>query len=148
MRRYRPLLTLTALAFAGGLSAQTAPQQANDRPEPDEQVYDLASVQETPEFPGGTQALYAYVGRNTRYPKDEADRGIQGKVYVEFTVARSGKVKDVRIMRGIPEGPGLAEEAERVIGAMPDWKPGTMNGKPVPVRYVLPVDFKLSGPGK
>lgn len=110
-------------------------------PAPEEKIYDLAAVQEQPNFPGGMAKMYAYLHENTKYPEKEFDTGIQGKVYIEFIVEKDGTVKDVKLRRGV--SPGLDEEALRAVEAMPMWTPGKMNGKPVRVRFTIPVDFKL-----
>lgn len=110
-------------------------------PPVDDPTFDLASVQEPPTFPGGDEALYAFLSKNIKYPAMESDAGIQGKVYVEFVVSATGKIVDVTLKRGVSGG--LDKEAMRVVKAMPDWSPGKMNGKGVKVRYVLPVKFTL-----
>lgn len=110
-------------------------------PPVEEPTFDLASVQEQPEFPGGVEAMYKYLGKNTKYPQMEQDAGITGKVYVEFVVSNTGAITDVTLKRGVSSG--LDKEALRVVKAMPPWTPGKMNGKPVKVRYILPVSFIL-----
>lgn len=103
------------------------------------QVYDLASVQEQPEFVGGMEAMYTYLADSTRYPVELAKAGIGGRVYVEFVVDQGGHVGNVQIRRGVD--PALDAEAVRVVGSMPPWKPGRMDGKPVAVRFTLPMVF-------
>lgn len=110
-------------------------------PPVDEPTFDLASVQEQPEFPGGLEEMYKYLGKNTKYPAMEKDASIQGKVYVEFVVSSSGAITDVTLKRGVSGG--LDKEALRVVKGMPKWSPGKMNGKAVKVRYILPVNFIL-----
>ncbi|MEO7080929.1 MAG: energy transducer TonB [Flavobacteriales bacterium] len=110
-------------------------------PPVDEETYDLAAVQEQPEFQGGMAQMYAYLQKTTKYPDMEFDAGIQGKVYVEFVVERDGSVEDVKVRRGV--SPGLDKEALRAVRSMPKWTPGKMNGKAVKVRFTIPVDFKL-----
>ena len=126
-------------------STTTQEGQKIDAPPPpppvEEPTYDLAAVQEQPDFPGGMAKMYAYLQKNTKYPDMEFDAGIQGKVYVEFVVERDGSVEDVKIRRGV--SPGLDKEALRAVKSMPKWSPGKMNGKAVKVRFTIPVDFKL-----
>ncbi|MBK9420414.1 MAG: energy transducer TonB [Flavobacteriales bacterium] len=111
-------------------------------PPPVEEVtYDLAAVQEQPEFQGGMAQMYGYLKKNIKYPDMEFDAGIQGKVYVEFVVEKDGSVEDVSVRRGV--SPGLDKEALRAVRSMPKWSPGKMNGKAVKVRFTIPVDFKL-----
>ncbi|HRN35477.1 MAG TPA: TonB family protein [Flavobacteriales bacterium] len=127
-------------------STTTQEGQKIDAPPPppppvEEETFDLAAVQEQPEFPGGMGKMYEYLQKNTKYPDMEYDAGIQGKVWVEFVVERSGEVSDVKVRRGV--SPGLDKEALRAVRSMPNWNPGKMNGKAVKVRFTIPVDFKL-----
>lgn len=110
-------------------------------PPVEEETFDLAAVQEQPEFPGGMAQMYKYLQTNTKYPDMEFDANIQGKVFVEFVVAPDGSINNVRVVRGV--SPGLDKEAVRAVKSMPKWSPGKMNGKPVKVRFTIPVDFKL-----
>lgn len=98
-------------------------------------------VESMPEFKGGMQKLYEYLGNNIKYPVMAKESGIQGKVYVTFVVERDGSITDVRVLRGI--GGGCDEEAVRVVQSMPNWTPGMQRGKPVRVQYNLPVRFTL-----
>ncbi|HSG67464.1 MAG TPA: energy transducer TonB [Bacteroidales bacterium] len=98
-------------------------------------------VESMPEFLGGMQELYTYLGNNIKYPVMAKESGIQGKVYVTFVVERDGSITDVKVLRGI--GGGCDEEAVRVVQSMPKWKPGKQRGKPVRVQYNLPVRFTL-----
>lgn len=104
-------------------------------------VYDLISVQEQPQFPGGTGALSGYLGKEPKYPADAEAADVEGKVYVEFVVDRAGRIKNVKVVRGVH--PSLDKEALRIVKAMPDWTPGKHGGKPVQTRFVLPINFKL-----
>ncbi|MCR4829761.1 MAG: M56 family metallopeptidase [Bacteroidales bacterium] len=94
-----------------------------------------------PEFIGGTDALYRYISENIHYPEQAKKDGIEGMVYVRFVVEVDGSVTEAEVVRGI--GGGCDEEALRVINAMPKWKPGTQDGKPVRTQYVVPVNYKL-----
>ncbi|MBS1581282.1 MAG: energy transducer TonB [Bacteroidetes bacterium] len=110
-------------------------------PPVEEETYDLAAVQEQPDFPGGMAQMYAYLKKTTKYPDMEFEAGIQGKVYVEFVVDKDGSVEEVKVKRGV--SPGLDKEALRAVQSMPKWSPGKMNGKAVKCRFTIPVDFKL-----
>ncbi len=105
-----------------------------------EEVFQVAK--KMPEFPGGEKKMYEYFVKKLRYPEVARDNNIQGKVYVSFVVSKDGSLKDIKILRGI--GYGCDEEVIRMILLMPKWKPGTQGGKPVRVRYTLPVSFKLN----
>lgn len=112
-----------------------------EKPIVDDQVYNMAMVEQQPEFPGGQQAMYKWLGDHINYPPVAAEEGVQGKVIVEFVVSKTGAVENVRVLRG--RHPALDKEAIRVVKAMPNWNPGRNNGNPVKVTYTLPVTFKL-----
>lgn len=95
-----------------------------------------------PEFPGGEVALMKYLQKNLRYPEYEREQGIQGKVYVSFTVAEDGTVEDIKIIRGVETAPNFNAEVIRVMQGMPKWKPGTREGKATRVKYNLPITFE------
>ena len=98
-------------------------------------------VEEMPVFPGGEAALREFMVKNITYPEQAKKDTIQGKVYVTFVIDAAGKVGDVKVVRGVH--PLLDQEAFRVIGLMPVWKPGTQKGVPVRVSYTIPVMFSL-----
>ena len=100
----------------------------------------LYGVEVMPQFPGGDNALMAFVRENLRYPRSDAQAGIEGRITIRFIVTKIGKVSDVAIIRGI--SPGCDAEAVRVVNMMPTWKPGTQKGVPVNVYYTLPIVFK------
>lgn len=97
-------------------------------------------VEEMPEFAGGTAALTKYLQRNLHYPPQALRAGVEGKVFISFTVNADGSIQDVTVLKGL--GFGTDEEASRVIRQMPAWKPGYQNHHAVPVRYSLPITFK------
>ena len=98
-------------------------------------------VEQQPEFPGGMSALMKFLGDNIKYPVIAQENGIQGRVITNFVVERDGSITDVNVVRG--QDPSLDKEAVRVIQTMPRWKPGQQRGKPVRVRFTLPVQFRL-----
>jgi protein TonB len=110
-------------------------------PPVEEEVFDLAAVQEQPEFPGGMEKMYEFMQRTQKYPDMEYEAGIQGKVYVQFTVARDGSIEEAKVLRSVSTG--LDKEAMRLVKSMPKWNPGKMGGKAVKCRFNLPVVFKL-----
>lgn len=105
----------------------------------EEQIFTI--VEEMPTFPGGEAELFKYLGKNIKYPQMATDAGISGVVYVTFVVDKDGKIRDVKVLRGI--GGGCDEEAVRVVKSMPTWKPGKQRGKAVTVQYNLPIRFTL-----
>ncbi len=98
-------------------------------------------VEKQPEFPGGTAELMKFLSKSIKYPVIAQENGIQGRVVCSFVVNRDGSIVDIEVMRGVD--PSLDKEAVRVIGTMPKWKPGEQRGKPVRVRFILPVQFRL-----
>jgi periplasmic protein TonB len=99
-------------------------------------------VEQQPEFEGGYEAMMAFIRKNMRYPASARRMGIDGTVYVSFVVGKDGAINDVKVLRGISAD--CDKEAVRVVQAMPPWKPGKQNGKPVFVRFNLPIKFKLN----
>ncbi|TRZ76129.1 MAG: energy transducer TonB [Bacteroidetes bacterium] len=99
------------------------------------------SVQEMPSFPGGDEALFAFLRKNLKYPQEARELEMTGIVYVSFVVEKDGSITEVTLVRGV--GNICDEEAMRVIKSMPDWTPGKQNNIPVRVRYNLPIKFIL-----
>lgn len=99
-------------------------------------------VDKKPSFHGGDANEFSkWVNANLVYPKDAKDRSVQGRVTLQFTVTKTGKVKDVKVLRGVD--PLLDNEALRVVSASPDWTPGNQKGRKVDVTYTFPVIFQL-----
>lgn len=103
------------------------------------EVYTVS--EQLPEFPGGQKALLEYLCEHTIYPKEEEKARNEGRVLVSFIVNRDGSLSDIEITRSVSKG--LDEEALRVVRSMPAWIPGNNGGQPVPVRYTLPINFRL-----
>lgn len=110
-------------------------------PEPEEEEIFMV-VEDAPEFPGGTQALLDYLRKNIKYPQICRENNIQGRVLVSFVVNKDGAIVDPQVVKSV--NPSLDKEALRVISGMPNWKPGSQRGKPVRVKYTVPVNFRLN----
>lgn len=95
-----------------------------------------------PEYKGGYESMMNHIKKNMRYPVESRRKGIDGTVYVSFTVTFDGSIKDIKVMRGISRDCDM--EAVRVVRLMDPWYPGTLRGKPVNVRFNLPIKFKLN----
>ena len=109
--------------------------------EPEEQTI-FEVVEQMPEFPnGGMAGLTQFLSKNIKYPTIAQENGTQGRVTVQFVVNKDGSIVDAKVIRGVD--PYLDKEALRVIGTMPKWKPGMQRGKPVRVKYTVPVMFRL-----
>jgi protein TonB len=99
-------------------------------------------VEEMPQYPGGFGEFYLFMADNLNYPPQATRMEIEGRVYVEFTVDQNGALDDIRVVKGI--GAGCDEEAVRVMKLVPKFIPGKQRGKPVKVRMVLPIYFKMA----
>ncbi|MGL1887206.1 MAG: energy transducer TonB [Reichenbachiella sp.] len=112
--------------------------------EPEEEVADeiFDIVEEQPGPPGGMGAFYKYVGKNMKYPNQARRMGIEGRVFVQFVVDKDGTITEVRAIKGI--GAGCDEAAVLVLKNAPRWTPGKQRGRPVKVRMILPITFKLN----
>jgi periplasmic protein TonB len=100
----------------------------------DETIYSSAGLDKQPEFPGGFSEFGKYVSKN--YKLYNA-KGLHGRVFVEFVISVDGVVKDIKVLRDI--GYGTGEAAIKLMENCPHWIPGVHNGKPVNVRYNLPI---------
>lgn len=98
-------------------------------------------VEQMPEFPGGNAAMMNFIAKNLKYPKEQLDAGIQGRVVIKFYVDTLGNVCEPTIVRG--KDSALDREAIRLVKTFPRFSPGMLNGKKVKVRYLLPITFKL-----
>ena len=106
----------------------------------------LSDMEEMPEFPGGTEALKEYLDKNMKYPAEAKEKGIQGRVIVQFVVDEKGKVTSPKIVRSVD--PSLDAEALRLIENMPQWTPGKKTdekgkSKAVATQYTLPIAFRM-----
>lgn len=100
------------------------------------------AVDQQPEFPGGYEAMMAFVKQNMRYPANARKMKIEGTVHVSFVVSKTGEISDVKVLRGIMTT--CDQEAVRVVQLMPPWKAGKQNGRNVNVRFILPLKFRLN----
>ncbi|MBC7568001.1 MAG: energy transducer TonB [Pedobacter sp.] len=107
----------------------------------EEEIYNAIDIEAYPEFEGGMKAWYKFIQRNLRYPTIAIEQEKQGKVFVSFVIERDGSVSDVKVMKGV--GYGMDDEAARVIKKSPIWKPGKQSGKPVRVRFNMPITFAM-----
>jgi TonB family protein len=104
-------------------------------------------VANMPQYPGGMDAMVAFLVKNMQYPEKAKKDTVTGVVYVNFIVETDGSISHVKITRGI--GSGCDEEAVRVVSLMPKWKPGSeKDGKPLRVAFTLPIKFSLDGKKK
>lgn len=100
-----------------------------------------AANMEMPEFPGGEAGLRNYIRDNLIYPKEAKDKGVQGNVELEFYVGTTGRVKNIRVTKGVSKD--INAEAVRIIANMPKWKPGKLDGKSSTLQQHLTIDFVI-----
>ena len=116
----------------------------NERAEAPRDVFDV--VEKMPEFPGGPQELFGFLAKTIKYPAEAEKAGTQGRVIATFVVRKDGSISDAHVVKSVD--PLLDAEALRVINAMPAWTPGSQSGKPVNVKYTIPITFRLDGKTK
>ena len=125
MKATKKLIMLLAMLACMGVSAQDT------------------VIDETcpPQFPGGDAALINFLNANIVYPQQAAQDKVEGKVVVQFTVKKTGKIDDVKVLRSVRKD--LDDEAVRVVKMMPDFIPAKQNGEVADMPYTIPVSFKL-----
>ena len=126
--------TVAVMLTAGSLNVSAQEEEPMTQPE-------IA-----PEFPGGTVALLSLIQQNIKYPEEAKEQEIQGRVIVQFTIEKDGSVTDVKVVKSVH--PLVDEQVVRAVSAMPAWKPGMHEGKPVRVSYSVPFRFRLQAPPK
>ena len=107
----------------------------------------LTIVEQMPEFIGGEEARQKWISNEIQkvgYPAMEKEGGVQGTVYLTFVVEKDGSITDVKLLRGVPGGPGYDKLALAVAKKMPNWKVGKQNGREVRVQFNMPIKFKLN----
>ena len=134
-QKVRVRFTLPVLFRLSKPEAATAPLEDG--------LYEV--VENMPEFPGGGMAAcMKWIQENMRYPEEAKEKGMQGRVTVQFIVDKEGNICDPFVLRSVD--PLFDAEALRLVSSMPAWKPGTSKGQKVRVRFTLPVMFRLDSP--
>ncbi len=136
--------TLILLAFPMMLNAQGEPPPPPPYPEPpmppqEEEIHEFADPEA--KYPGGMEALMKDLTENLVYPDSAINNNIQGKVYIEFVVETTGKLSNIKVLKGI--GYGCDQAAIHAVKNLKPWIPAEINGKPIRQRFRLPVIFKL-----
>ncbi len=101
----------------------------------------LENAEEMPKYPGGTNGLMLYLAKSIKYPIDAQKSKTQGRVVVQITIDKEGRVTNPKIVQSV--SPSLDAEAIRVVTGMPRWESGKNKGEAVAVQYTLPINFKL-----
>ncbi|SIT89368.1 energy transducer TonB [Pontibacter indicus] len=94
-----------------------------------------------PEFPGGEMKMMNWLAQNVRYPAEAQKAGAQGLVIISYLVDTSGRISNIEVLRGFH--PAGDTEAIRVVKQMPRFKPGTIEGEPIDMTYILPIRFTI-----
>lgn len=138
MTMIQALVALLLILCPMTISASTA-VNANTTNQKSHKVYEM--VEEMPMFPGGQKEMMTFLSKTTKYPAKAVKKKIQGRCLVQFIVEKDGSISNVRVMSKVH--PLLDAEAIRVVKSMPRWMPGRLKGKPVRVKFNLPVTFCL-----
>lgn len=108
----------------------------------DNQVYNSASVEVKPEYPGGLEKMYEFLGKNYVVPNEFAgETTCPGKIYVKFVVEKDGSLSDIKILRDI--GYGTGKELIRILPLSPKWIPAELNGRKVRCSYNIPFSIPV-----
>ena len=130
---------ISVLAFIFGSQLGCAQEVKSESPSAEDNlIYNTAGIEVKPEFPGGLQEFYNFIGKNYKVPNV---KNLKGKVFVMFVVEKDGSLSDIKVLRDI--GHGTGEEAVRVLKECPKWIPGEQNGKKVRVLYSLPISIQF-----
>jgi len=108
----------------------------------DTEVFNFQSMTNPPKYPGGMESFYKQIASNLSYPKEAAEKKVEGSVFISFIVEKDGTLSDVKVTRKL--GYGLDEEAIKAVKTSKKWNPGTNDGKPVRVKFDIPVKFSLT----
>jgi protein TonB len=108
----------------------------------DNTVYPVSDIQVFPTPVGGEEAWAKFLNKNLRYPQEAQEEGVGGRVFMSFVVEKDGSLSNISVER--PAGHGFDEEATRVLKLAKAWKPGIQNGRPVRVKFVIPINFQFN----
>lgn len=112
-----------------------------DMLEEDNTVYESATVEQAPQFPGGQASLDRYISKSLQYPEDAKAAKKEGMVLISFIVEKDGKLSTFTLEKGVETT--LNQEAMRVMLRMPNWNPGLQNGRQVRTRCEVPILFRI-----
>ncbi|GAB3926829.1 hypothetical protein GCM10028827_18380 [Mucilaginibacter myungsuensis] len=129
------------MLFLSLLSLSFFTAKAQEKKSPSSaKIYD--NVDDSPEYPGGLQNFYNFLGQTLRYPDSARTHNVQGKVFIRYVVETDGALSDLTVMRGVSAD--LDAEAIRAMKLSPKWKPGKIGGQAVRAYYTIPVSFVLA----
>lgn len=136
-----------AKSQAAAEAAERATEATEPRPKeeaPTKKVYTY--VEQMPALPGGggMKAIVAAIQGNLRYPAEDKQNKMEGRVLAAFTVDETGQAGSVKILQGLSAT--INAEAVRAIEALPNLTPGKQNGRAVAVSFTVPLNFRLPAP--
>lgn len=102
-------------------------------------VYNVATLEIKPEFPGGINELFTFFAKNFQISIEMKENQVKGRIYASFVVEKKGTITDIKIIRDL--GFDSAKETIRVLKMMPKWKPGSKNGKAVNCSFTIPISI-------
>ena len=142
-----------SLLILSSCQTDSSKQVENDGTLENNNVYTHSEVDVLPRFPGcenqseekkigcASSKMFNFLRENVKYPKLAKEEGKEGRAVVSFVVDKSGKIRDVEVVKD--PGNEMGKEAKRVIEKFPTWVPGLLEGNKVNVKFILPVTFKL-----
>lgn len=98
-------------------------------------------VDQVPDYPGGMPAMFEFIGKNLKYPKEAIQNKVQGKVLIKLIIEEDGSISETSIVKSL--GYGCDQEVTRVVKAMPKWTPGKKDNQLVRTAFELPIMFAL-----
>ena len=131
---------MSNMANAVNTTANTLSTTNMQTQQPDTKTFTV--VEEMPKFKGGDAKLLEFLSMNVKYPQAAVKAKQQGIAIVGFVVRKDGTIGDVHITKSAGHAV-LDKEAMRVVKSMPAWEPGKQKGKPVDVKYNVPITFRL-----
>lgn len=139
IRFTRMALGMSALAFSATLLVSCADEAANTSN--GDNALDTSSEVISAEFPGGAGKVMEFIAGQVTYPESARESGIEGKVFVEFTISETGAVTNAKVLE--PLHPALDSAAIATAMSMPAWAPATKEGKAIATTITLPIFFRL-----
>jgi TonB family protein len=116
----------------------TIPKSLDD----EQKVYNVTSIDTPATYPGGISEFYKFIGNNLKFPTAAIKSDVQGSVLTSFIIEQDGTLSDIKVEKKL--GLGTDEEAIRVLKLSKKWNPAKLDGKPVRVKYSMPIKFTLA----
>lgn len=126
--------------FAQAQTCRVSEGFASDGSRAFKEVFEYDFVDEKPQFPGGNEALMAFINKTRQYPAEAYEKGIEGRVTCSFVVNSDGNISHLRVIKGSHKSLNL--EAMRILAEMPNWVPGRHHDRCVPVRVIHSIPFR------